>query len=50
MESHGLPGRIHVSEAFVRAASDKWHFEARGLIDVKGQGPMNTYFLSHSVS
>jgi adenylate cyclase len=50
MESHGLPGRIHVSEAFVRAARDKWHFEARGLIDVKGQGPMNTYFLSHSVS
>ena len=51
MESHGLPGRIHVSEAFVRAASGKWHFEARGLIDVKGQGPMNTYFLSrHSVS
>jgi adenylate cyclase len=51
MESHGLPGRIHVSEAFVRAAHDKWHFEARGSIDVKGQGPMNTYFLSrHSVS
>lgn len=46
MESHGLPGRIHVSEAFVRAASDRWQFEARGLIDVKGQGPMNTYFLS----
>jgi adenylate cyclase len=50
MESHGLPGRIHVSEAFVRAASDKSQFEARGLIDVKGQGPMKTYFLSHSVS
>jgi len=46
METHGLPGRIHVSEAFVRAARDKWHFEARGSIDVKGQGPMNTYFLS----
>jgi adenylate cyclase len=46
MESHGLPGRIHVSEAFVRAASDRWQFEARGLIDIKGQGPMNTYFLS----
>jgi adenylate cyclase len=45
MESHGLPGQIHVSEAFVRAASDKWHFEARGSIDVKGQGSMNTYFL-----
>jgi adenylate cyclase len=46
MESHGLPGRIHVSEAFVRAAGDRWHFEARGLIDIKGQGPMNTYLLS----
>jgi hypothetical protein len=46
MESHGLAGRIHVSEAFVRAADDKWHFEARGSIEVKGQGPMNTYFLS----
>jgi hypothetical protein len=51
MESHGLAGRIHVSEAFVRAADDKWHFEARGSIEVKGQGPMNTYFLSrHSAS
>jgi adenylate cyclase len=50
MESHGLPGRIQVSEAVVRAASDKSQFEARGLIDVKGQGPMNTYFLNHSLS
>ena len=46
MESHGLPGRIHVSEAFVRAANGRWRFEPRGLIDVKGQGPMHTYFLS----
>ena len=51
MESHGLPGRIQVSEAFVRAAGNKWKFQPRGLIDVKGQGPMNTYFLSgHSAS
>jgi adenylate cyclase len=46
MESHGLPGLIHVSEAFVQAASGKWCFEPRGSIDVKGQGSMNTYFLS----
>jgi class 3 adenylate cyclase len=35
MESYDLPGRIYVSEAFVRAASDKWRFEARGLIEVR---------------
>jgi adenylate cyclase len=50
MESHGLPGRIHVSEAVVRAARDKSQFEARGLIDVKGQGAMQTYFFGPSGS
>jgi adenylate cyclase len=45
MESHGLPGRIHVTEAFQRAVADKWQFEDRGQIDVKGQGPMRTFFL-----
>jgi len=49
MESSGLPGCIHVSEAFVRAAGGRWTFEARGLIDVKGQGSMPTYFLSRPV-
>jgi adenylate cyclase len=35
LESYGLPGWIHVSETFVRAASDKWHFGARGLIEAR---------------
>ena len=45
MESHGLAGRIHVSEIFARAAGGAWRFEPRGTIEVKGQGPMQTYFL-----
>jgi adenylate cyclase len=46
MESYSLPGRIQVSEAFVRAAGGEWRFEPRGRIEIKGQGPMQTYFLS----
>jgi class 3 adenylate cyclase len=45
MESHGLPGRIHVSEPFARSVGDKRQFEDRGQIDVKGQGQMRTFFL-----
>lgn len=45
MESHGVPGRIHVSEdVFVRLRHD-YRFEPRGQVDIKGKGPMQTYFL-----
>jgi adenylate cyclase len=45
MESHGLPGMIHVSEeVFVRLRDAYW-FEPRGSVDIKGKGPMRTYFL-----
>ena len=50
MESHGLPGRIHVSETFMRAAGDAGRFEPREQIEVKGQGTMQTYFFLHLVS
>jgi adenylate cyclase len=45
MESHGLPGRIQVTEPFARALAGAWEFEDRGLIEVKGQGPMRTFLL-----
>jgi adenylate cyclase len=45
MESHGLPGRIHVTEPLARAVAGEWEFEDRGLIEVKGQGPMRTFLL-----
>ena len=46
LESHGEPGRIHVSEAvYLRRLRDTCAFEPRGIIEVKGKGPLNAYFL-----
>lgn len=45
MESHGVPGRIHTTEAVFKALNHRYLFECRGEIDVKGKGPMKTYFL-----
>ncbi|HHT0594214.1 TPA: adenylate/guanylate cyclase domain-containing protein [Legionella anisa] len=45
MESHGEPGRIHVSEATYQILKDRFVFEKRGTILVKGVGEMATYFL-----
>lgn len=45
MESHGEPGRVHVSEDTVRALGEGWAVEERGTVEVKGKGPMRTYWL-----
>jgi class 3 adenylate cyclase len=45
MESHGLPDRIHVTRAVRDRLADRYAFEPRGVIDVKGKGPMETFFL-----
>jgi adenylate cyclase len=45
MESQGVPGRIHVSEAFKNAASDAFEFEPRGDSDLRGIGSVPTFFL-----
>ncbi|MEG4321532.1 MULTISPECIES: adenylate/guanylate cyclase domain-containing protein [unclassified Microcoleus] len=46
MESHGIPGRIQVSIYTYELLSDKYEFEERGLIEIKGKGEMRTYFLT----
>lgn len=46
MESHGVPGRIQVSSYTYELLRDKYEFEERGLIEIKGQGEMRTYFLT----
>jgi adenylate cyclase len=45
MESHGLPGRIQVSEAFRELTRDEFEFEERGATDLKGIGAARTFFL-----
>jgi class 3 adenylate cyclase len=45
MESHGEPGRIHLTEATVAALGEEWLVEERGLVDVKGKGAMRTFWL-----
>lgn len=45
MESHGVPGRIHVTEATYQLLCDSFDLEPRGVVDVKGKGPMRTWFL-----
>lgn len=45
MESHGVPGRIQVGEAAYELLKDDFKLEPRGTIDVKGKGPMRTWFL-----
>jgi class 3 adenylate cyclase/tetratricopeptide (TPR) repeat protein len=46
MESHGKAGKIHVSPEVYAALHDKFTFEERGEIEVKGKGMMRTWFLT----
>ena len=46
MESHGVAGRDPGQRTRrTRCLRDEFEFEARGTIDVKGKGPMQTYLL-----
>ena len=46
MESHGEPSRIHVTDEVRRRLGERFVFQARGAVDLKGRGPMTTYFLT----
>jgi adenylate cyclase len=45
MESHGLPGQIQVCAATYARLRDRYLFEERGEVQVKGKGAMATYLL-----
>lgn len=45
MESHGIPGCIQVTAATYEKLQDKYQFEERGVINVKGKGEMVSYWL-----
>jgi guanylate cyclase len=46
MESHGLAGEIHVSEETHRRLGDRYVFESRGTMHVKGKGELRTWLLT----
>jgi adenylate cyclase len=45
LESHGLPGKIQVSDAVRKTLGDSFVFEPRGPIEVKGIGRLETWLL-----
>ena len=45
MESHGVAGGIHVSDSTYRQLKDKYRFEERGPLQIKGCGTMSTFLL-----
>jgi class 3 adenylate cyclase len=45
LESTSLPNRIQASEAIARALGDGFELEPRGTVELKGKGPMSTFFL-----
>jgi class 3 adenylate cyclase len=46
LESSGAPGRIHVSAAVAERLRGTFDFEQRGTIELKGFGPVPTFFVS----
>ena len=45
MEAFGVAGRIQVTEAVKDVLEDRYSFEERGFVDIKGKGKMELYFL-----
>jgi len=45
METHGVPGKIQVSENTYRFLKDEFVLIKRGEIEVRGKGLMRTWFL-----
>jgi adenylate cyclase len=47
MESHGIAGRVQMSDATRQALIHPFSLEHRGVIDVKGKGAMSTWLLNN---
>jgi adenylate cyclase len=45
MEKTGVPGKIQVSDVTYQLLKDDYQLKSRGLIEIKGKGEVNTYFL-----
>lgn len=45
MEAHGVPGRIHITEAVRAALGTAYAYEPLTPLDIKGKGVMQTYLI-----
>lgn len=45
LESHGVPGRVHVLESTVKALGSEFEFEPRGEIELRSVGRVSTWLL-----
>jgi class 3 adenylate cyclase len=45
MESQGVPGEIQVAPSTFRALAGQYSFRQRGIVEVKGRGNVETWFL-----
>jgi adenylate cyclase len=46
MESHALPGTIQVTERVYELLRQRFELQERGMVEVKGKGPMTSYLLT----
>ena len=47
MESHGVPDAVQVTRPVFEKMREKYNFEERGAIEVKGKGAIETWILHH---
>jgi adenylate cyclase len=47
LESNGAAGAVNVSCEVYRRLQGEFDFESRGMVDLKGKGPTDVYFLRH---
>jgi class 3 adenylate cyclase len=50
MESHGVPGQIQLTSSTQKVLAGKFQMTRRGMIEVKGKGEMETWFLDKRLS
>lgn len=46
MESHGIPGKIQVTQIIAEQLAQQFSIEPRGQIEIKGKGAMSTFFVT----
>ena len=49
MESHGVPGAVHCSEATARMLEGEFVVQPQGEVEIKGKGRMQTFLLAGAV-